>query len=271
MQIDSSSQSNFDKVIPPFSIDPTANSVETLEYRIIHSNTFTGKHKELLNNTYKFWVESWEKTFKQLDVEKSGNSDDFLNKEIGCLYHGTKPIGLLMYHFLDLEMPCFLRSSYFNNYPDSLLNSISRYPGTTMVITYMTLDKAWRRRVTTYPISELLISFSVLRLIESPAQRLIGYFRNNRGTQNIFYRHGGVPLKKNARAYNVDIDFAMIQREKAQLSKRGACDVLALKKWNEFKLNHKGEPNVHTFNSERTNEATARSLDVGSLGKREFL
>ncbi len=244
--------------------------VESLSFSLLDSKQFT-EDKEKLKSSYLFWKNCWSDTFVELGVQKDNFSDDFLNKEIGGLFLGEKPIGFLMYHFIDLQMAAYRDSRYFKNYPPHLVNTLEKLSGTTMIITYMTVDKHWRRKYTSYSIPELLISYAVLRFLESSAERILGYFRNEKGTHNIFYRHGGHPILKGEAAYNVEVDFAVIDRNKARLSTRGGCDQLARKKWKDYKQQKLGETYARYQLLKEENGASFTDPYERSLGQREFL
>jgi len=222
-----------------------------------HFNTSNPEDNSVLNEAcFELWEKVWINTFIELNVQhKQVDSDDYLSKELGGLFLGGKPIGFLMYHFCDMKKRTHQKMSYFHNYPRDLYQNVIAVEDQVMVITYMTLDPEWRKSLTDLPISELLIGFAVLRFMESQSKRLLGYFRNNRGTNDIFYRHGGLPLLKGEQAYNVEVDFAQITRSSAQLSTLPGCADMTFLKWNEFKKrkgvnNHDNERNFELGQSE---------------------
>ena len=183
---------------------------------------------------FRLWEKVWAETFLELEVDrKQIKSDDFLHRELGGLFIGNEPVGFMLYSILNLSRRSNFRSSYFNNYPDELFEALVKNGDETMVISYMTIDENWRKSQTDLPISEILMGLAILRFKESRADKLLGYFRNNRGTQNIFYRHGGTPLLRSQRAYNVDVDFAEITHANAQLSSLPQCAGSTLRLWNQ--------------------------------------
>ena len=245
---------------------PHKSDVTRLHFDILSSQRPHYRTK-LLNRTYDFWMKSWQQTFTELKVSFAGFSDDFLNKEIGVLSDGEHPIGLLMYHFVDLSLPLFRESYYFKGYSDDLLESLASIDGKTMIITYMTVAPEWRQRQTNYSVPEMLISFSVLRFLESDAGHILGYFRNNKGTQNIFYRHGGQPILRNAHCYNVDVDYATVSRQDAKLSTKGQVDQVVQSLWNKYTNRHKGDKYVIDRTTQDRNEPPTPDIGASSLGK----
>jgi hypothetical protein len=244
-------------------------SILGLNFRLFNTSS-PGPHLSLCESSFHFWQNSWEKTFAELNCPQSLWSDDFLHKELGGLFINDQPIGFLLYQFLDLKRPTYQSLSYFKNYPKDLKQKVCADQDQVMAISYMTVNSDWRKTKTDYSISELLISFAVLRFLQSPAQRLIGYFRNNRGTQNIFYRHGGHPLLQSLMAYNVEVDFAQIIRSSAHLSELPFYDQLALYFWNQDN-NHFINKGTSYDDQSRTNsvlhEATERHNPQFQLGK----
>ena len=242
--------------------------VSGLEFR--HFSTSDPRDHAFVNEKcFDLWEKVWSDTFVELNVShKKVSSDDYLSKELGGLFYGDQPVGFLLYHFCDLKRRSHQKMSYFSNYPEELHREVSSWGEEVMVITYMTLDLGWRKSFTDLPISELLIGFAVLRMMESRANRMIGYFRNNRGTHQIFYRHGGIPLLTGQKAYNVEVDFAQITRDSATLSSLPACAEMTLSKWKQFKLKQQGENNerIIEFTGNETVGDEFSGNAVGKLG-----
>lgn len=213
----------------------TLKQTAELDFHLFKTSN-PNEHQLLNERCFDLWERVWKDTFAELNVHhKQVTSDDYLSKELGGLFLGERPIGFLMYHFCDLQRRTHQKMSYFNNYPRPLYENVIANADQTMIITYMTIDPEWRKSQTDLPVSELLIGFSVMRFMESQAHRLLGYFRNNRGTNDIFYRHGGLALLKGEQAYNVEVDFAQITKSSAQLSTLPGCGNMTFEKWNEFK------------------------------------
>jgi hypothetical protein len=242
-----------------------------LDFHIFQTSD-PGEQTALNERCFELWEHIWIDTFKELQVhDKPVHSDDYLSKELGGLFLGDKPVGFLMYHFCDMKKRTHQKMSYFHNYPKHLYQNVISAQDQVMVITYMTLDPEWRKSLTDLPISELLIGFSVLRFMESQSNRLIGYFRNNRGTNDIFYRHGGLALLKGETAYNVEVDFAQITRRSARLSTLPGCADMTFLKWKEHKM-RTGETHHDERNLEfRESEAIAANFPGNALDKQGIL
>lgn len=244
--------------------------VAELDY--YHFSTSNPGSFSLLNEAcFDLWEAIWTDTFRELGVSgKQVLSDDFLSKELGGLFLDGKPVGFMLFHFCNVKKRSHQKMSYFNNYPEGLYQRIIAVGELSMVITYMTLAPEWRKASTDLPISELLMGFAVLRFLDSAAARLIGYFRNDRGTNDIFYRHGGLKLAEGERAYNVDVDFAQITRASAQLSSVTACAHMTLSKWFQFK-NKNGEFTNENTRTTTENELTHPKLSDNALDGLDIL
>ncbi len=242
-------------------------TVFDLDFKLIRTDRPSQRDARKRTRAFELWQRTWAETFKELGVDRRLNSDDFLHRELGGLFAGDKPIGFMLFHFLDLSDVVWLESAYFNNYPPEIKALHTERPEKVMVISYMTLEPEWRKSETDLPVSELLTSFAVLRFLSSDAKRLIGYFRNNRRTNEMFYRHGGQPLLKGTSAYNVEVDFAEISRDQAQLSSLAGCGEAALELWNR----NKHRPLSGEINGSSENERAYEAFDGPSRRKGERL
>ncbi len=206
--------------------------VTSLSY--LHFNTSNpGQFLNHCNSAYVLWKHQWVQTFCDLGVDKKLSSDDFLNRQLCGLFRGHQAIGFILYQHVNLKLNATLDSPYFNNYSDDLKTHQNTCNDQVFIISYMTIDGCWRKTNTNYSISELLISFVVVEFNFSEANRIIGYFRNNRSTNQIFYRHAGTFLSQKS-AYNVEVDFAEIHKEKAHLSTKKDHAIVSLKLWEKF-------------------------------------
>jgi hypothetical protein len=208
------------------------NDVTKLKYLSFNTSA-PGLFQPQCQSAYLLWKQQWQSTFKELGTEKSLTSDDFIDRELCGLFDDEKVIGFILYKFMDLRLLSSLDSLYFKNYPDALLARNKNLNDPIMIMSYMTLDPTWRKSNTNFSISELLIGFIILHQNTSHSQRVIGYFRNNRSTNEIFYRHSGQFLMRHT-AYNVDVDYAETDTKKSTLSSRSNHALLTFKLWTEF-------------------------------------
>ncbi len=195
----------------------------------------------LKNRCYTLWLDVWQSTFQELNVEKNLSADDFLDRHIYGLktFEGDVCGFMLIRSFTSNALN--LEHSYFANYPATLKTELAKMEEHIQVISYMTIASGWRKNNTDLPLSEILMGLCVLHFINSDAKKLWGYFRNNRKTQDIFYRHGGVSTIKNHFAYNVLVDISYMDQKTAQLSSWNDCKIQTLKFWTQLKQGEKNE------------------------------
>jgi hypothetical protein len=212
-------------------------SVYDLDFKIIETRSPAPNLVALCEDSFSLWHREWLKTFEDLHVQRALYADDFLDKEIGGLFYGNRPVGLLFYSWFNINRPSHLKHSYFKDYPPGVIDSIVRRGHeNVMVITYMTLDPKWRRQFTDVPVSEMLIGLAAKRFLQSDSTALIGYFRNNKKTNEMFYRHGGIRVLKNAKTYNVDVDYAILTKESACESQFPGVSQAVGTLWNQWQL-----------------------------------
>jgi hypothetical protein len=228
--------------------DKTTLDITKLQY--LHFNTSNPlQYTDHCNSAYELWKHQWTNTFSELGVDKKLTSDDFLNRKLCGLFDKDRAVGFILYQNVDLKLNANYETLYFHNYTPDLVNHQKIKRDQVFIISYMTLNPQWRKTNTNFSISELLISFVVLEFNFSNAQRIIGYFRNNRSTNQIFYRHAGRFLSQKS-AYNVDVDFAEIEIDKSHLSTQKDHAILSLKLWEIFHNNHR------TRNTKETTHGT---------------
>ena len=208
------------------------HDVTQLKYFCFNTSN-PGRYLNHCQSAYKLWRQQWIQTFGDLDSSKQLTSDDFIDRELCGLFQGEQAIGFMLCKFMDLRRYPTIDLLYFKNYPQSLIDRNLEKQDPIMIMSYMTLDPTWRKSNTNYSVSELLIGFMILRLNNSEAHRAVGYFRNNRSTNEIFYRHSGHFLLRHY-AYNVDVDYAEADPQTSTLSSYSSHALLNLKLWNEF-------------------------------------
>ncbi|NUN06204.1 MAG: iron-containing redox enzyme family protein [Bdellovibrio sp.] len=194
------------------------------------------QHFSLLKEKcYDLWQEVWPLTFAELGVNKKMSADEFLDRHIyGLKTSDNKVCGFMLIR--DFQANALtLQHSYFDNYPQVLKQELGNSYESISVITYMTIASQWRKSNTDLPLSEIIMGLCVLHFLNGSTEKLWGYFRNNRKTQEIFYRHGGIPKAQDHWAYNVQVDVSYITHESAHLSTLQNCKVQTFNFWQQIK------------------------------------
>lgn len=190
-----------------------------LDFYLLNTKTTDDNEASLVERAFRFWQDSWQTTFKNLNVEVGEKlyADDFLDREAMALFEGKKPVALFFNSWFELR-ESQLNHSYFKSYPKqviSKLNELGFYR--TMILSYMTVHPEYRRSETDLPISELLFSLGVLRFKTVPHEVLTGYIRTDLSFHKVFENHGGIKLE-DSRVYNVGVDYLYLTKASARLS-----------------------------------------------------
>jgi hypothetical protein len=245
--------------------------VSQLQY--LNFNTSNpGMYFSECQDAYRLWKETWLFTYAELGVNKKLTSEDFLNRHVCGLFKDRRAIGFLLHHELNLSLNSALDSNYFQSYPQSLIQYQKVKSDHAFIVSFMSIDNNWRKSKTNFSISELLLSFAVLEFNFTECRRILGYFRNNRSINDIFYRHGGHFLCRDI-AHNIEVDFGEIHKSKSQLSQHKDHAILSFRLWNAFYNKHKQEIE-HGFknNSEpRKNEYARREFSFSKVGQQGIL
>ncbi len=213
--------------------------VTNLEY--LNFNTSNpGQYFTECNSAYELWKKIWLFTYSELGIQKKLTSEDFLNRQICGLFNNGNAIGFLLHHQLDLKLSSALDSNYFDSYPDQLKQYQITKNDSVFIVSFMTINPDWRKSVTNFSISELLLSFAVLEFNFTKSKRILGYFRNNRSINDVFYRHAGKFLCKDI-AHNIEVDFGEIYQHESHLSEFKDHALISLKLWQNFKNKQKKE------------------------------
>jgi hypothetical protein len=225
-----------------------------------------GAYFEHCNSAYELWKKVWIETYHELGVQKKVTSEDFLNRRLCGLFLNEKAIGFLLHHNLNLNLTSALDSNYFQSYNDYLIGYQKTKNDFAFIVSFMTINSDWRKSRTNYSISELLLSFAVLEFNFTPTHRILGYFRNNRSINDVFYRHAGHFLCRDM-AHNIEVDFGEIYKNESHLSELKDHAVLSLKLWKIFYNNNKetidGPKNNFTS---RKNESPRRDFSYARMG-----
>ncbi|EKD76870.1 MAG: hypothetical protein ACD_42C00559G0005, partial [uncultured bacterium] len=147
---------------------------------------------------YRFWhqnIQSALQEEKNDDVAKQLGSDLFFeNDEMVVLFDDEHPIGLFMFRWINRR---FLMnrelSALTHRFPPNLFTSLAeKNLYHIMLMAHLSVHPAWRKSVINAGVSDLLVDFSLRRLLESKGDVLITTTRNNRGTNTLGFRHGAV-------------------------------------------------------------------------------
>lgn len=178
---------------------------------------------EYYNKAYTLWREMLREGFRSeglFDQANNLKSDDFIrHEEFVCLFDEKKPIGLLMFDWMNTGILSTLERRYFSFFPEVVIKKIQEdIDSHIMTIGHLTVDLDWRKRKIGPGVSEILTGFMTKRFLESKASVLLFTTRNTRSTDKLAYEHGGKPLVKNFEVYGVPADVVIMYRDSIKQS-----------------------------------------------------
>lgn len=221
------------------------NSVYDLEFSLIDTRYPSSQNRVLCEKAFFFWKESWEETYRGLNTGTAALfADDFLDRRAIVLSYDHNPVALFLVNIFDFSSLAQRHHSYFKNHPQEVMSLLAETLNEpVMVLSYMTLHAEWRRANTDCSIPDLLFSLAVKVFQESPCRFLNGYIRRDKSFSESFYRHGAQKILSTV-AYNVPVDFCLLQKTQAHLSTApgvaNACNYL----WSQFKGIQKNDMEV---------------------------
>lgn len=165
------------------------------------------------------------------------SSDDFLRQHTAiCLYHNDKPISLLTMTRHNLNFTPIRDLSYFKNYPFDIVNML-REDGHTHIfeMAHLVADQQYRRSVTGFPMTEIVMGLAMQHYLESDCTALISYTRMNRGTHELCYRYGAEAISDVFVSYGIDSNAVAFYRNKVTTSSISGIPALVERLWKEKK------------------------------------
>lgn len=154
---------------------------------------------------YKLYCDIWDKTWKDLGVEKI-DSDDFCRMKVHSgFYIQGRAIAYHGYDFFDLHRACDRRHSYFKRLPPETCDLLAKQ-GYRRVATMENLAvHPDYRKIEGYSVSDMVGGFSAHYLKGHPwcPDAMLGLVRKDRGIDRMALEHGGVPVIDNLTSYGV--------------------------------------------------------------------
>lgn len=191
-----------------------------------------------VNKIYHLWKKIWKQTFQEVKANINLSADHFLkHDEILVIYNGEQPIGMFCLDWYWTKADYDLELKYWDNYPKLTLKWLeTKSISCLMSMSFLTVHPDWRRRQTQHSLSDLLVGFAVQRYLESSADVLLTYTRNDRKTNELGYRHGGEKIPIEHWVHNIPSDVLVFDRNslKTQLSEGLKLHIDSL--WNNKKF-----------------------------------
>lgn len=170
---------------------------------------------------YRAWKEVWISNLIELGQNSADfTSDDFMMQdELLALRINSQIIGMFFFKWWNLEVEFTQDHSYFRKFPENVFSQLANgRSNILMTMSHLTVLPTWRRTHSRLNISDLLVSFAVKRFLDSDAGVLFTYTRNDRKTNDLGVRHGGIPIDVPFTYNGIDSDILVFSRDKVKLS-----------------------------------------------------
>lgn len=211
-------------------------SIDTLDFHLFKPRT--SRHP-LLRAAYELWRTEWLATLGELEGITRLHSDEFNRlDEVGVLSIGQRCISLIGLRWLDLSLPMAREDSYFQHWPDDVMQRISQR--IVSITSNVVVHSDWRRAIidpsaersgapATVALTTVTLGFR--RCMESPAEHVIAVTRNDRAMNRTAANAGAVTIGQ-IQVHGIDSDIILVTRDNAKT--RGAVyDVLWSRRWQE--------------------------------------
>lgn len=186
-----------------------------MEYHILPLRPIHLPSLELYDQAFDFWRTSWLKTFGELEGLKHLPSDDFLRQnEVAIITHNAEIIALFAHSWFDLRLKATTEHTYFKHYPKECLKILAEQNmNRVMTMGWLAVAPAWRKSEKGPLVSETIIWQAYQRFVESDADTLIAYTRNDRKMNAVAYQYGSQCLRKGLSSHNVEVDLVFTRKE----------------------------------------------------------
>lgn len=149
-------------------------------------------------------------------IEEKLSSDAFmLFEDIYTLFYKSPDeesiVGLFCFDTKDVSSKAILDQSYFKSYPKEVIEDYILSVNKVMTIGHLLVHPNWRRSKIGIGLSDILVWFMHKRFIESRADLMIYWTRNNRGTNALGKKFGGRAIMENLEYGGLDADIIVIE------------------------------------------------------------
>jgi len=167
-------------------------------------------HQRLHDNAFRFWRETWTKTFREMGAPDP-NPDHFLRQDIiAVLAKGEEVAGVHLYTFFDLTLQSHREHSYFTHHcsPKVLEALSARGVRYVMSLEYLAVHPDWRSSLTGVSLSAVLVENGVRLAFSLGADAVLGVARVDRGIDRVATDIGAHVLDTKPTLYNEE--FAVV-------------------------------------------------------------
>lgn len=190
-----------------------------------HVRSCKAQYLDRYNFVYDFWrvFMGYEMRNENLsDIDEKLSSDAFmLFEDIYALFYESpyekSIVGIFCFDTKDVRSKAILDQSYFKSYPQEVVEGYILKVNKIMTIGHLLVHPNWRRSKIGIGLSDILVWFMHKRFVESSADLMIYWTRNNRGTNALGKKFGGQAIMENLEYGGLDADIIVIKPEEVVL------------------------------------------------------
>ncbi|MBP9722899.1 MAG: hypothetical protein KBD64_07060 [Gammaproteobacteria bacterium] len=188
-----------------------------------HIRDCKSEYLPLYNRAFDFWHELMGhemRSEKLEDIETKLSSDGYmLFQDIYVLYNSQtgEVVGLFCFDNKSVDNKCTLGQSYFNAYPDCIVQDYILSAKKIMSIGHLLVHPQWRRSQIGIGLSDILVWFMHKRFLDSGMNLMIYFTRNNRGTNDLGKKFGGQAILEHYPYGGLDADIIAVRPEEVVL------------------------------------------------------
>lgn len=168
--------------------------------------------KKFYEEAFSFWHFHWDKAFKEIGLNFEVTCEEFFRHEfILVLSYKKKIVGVALMDSFDLSNSIHRRHSYFKNYPEIIVEKLTKISHGALARTfgYLAVDPQYRKN---YRLADILLGLAVNKVLSEPNPFLITYTRNTRKTHELTYRLGAIPVAEGLTIRGEGSDFVYFDR-----------------------------------------------------------
>lgn len=146
--------------------------------------------------TYFAWKETWEEEYSKVKKDFQLHSDEFTRQDhILSILEGNQCMALTFFHEVNLLTPWGRDDSYFQPWPNEVIEILREFTPRVLVCSALTVAKAYRgKQVLGVPLKVILAAASLHFYKRSSYPLMVGNMRNTRGANTLVYQFGATLL-----------------------------------------------------------------------------
>ena len=145
----------------------------SISYQIIPLHQASESQKDLLNEVFELWEETFGRVLNSAGVELDYN-DFFRCHTAGVLLYKNEVVGFNLFTTFDLNLRAHRHHNYFKELDPQFVKSVTKQGSKIMTMEYFTLSPLWRKQSQEIPWGEILTGLGLYYMDHSPADIVVG-------------------------------------------------------------------------------------------------